>query len=445
MPGRRRGLDVDRRAALVDPDDPPPPAREDQVRVDGQRERHRQRAEQLTSGHEPVLGGGRERDVEREVVDEPLSGTTQDERSVARLRDEVMRRERPQERSQLGRGQPRERPRHAQRPPHLLRLRAAVLGDQRERLLDERRQVQRLRLGRLAPVLEQERDRRDRLDELRPEPVLEGARGGELGLGDVQPEDRRIARRAPAAPEALAQRGDRVRGADLPDAHDAADVDAELQRRRADRRDRALPVLEHPLDVVPQLPRQRSMVREELVRDALGVAAPAEEVGEGLDVGPAVGEDEVVRAAQGSEQVVRDGGQRAGVPRHVALQLEPELAAVVARLDAPDRRPVAGPQELAGPVEIAERGAQREPRDPAADDQLEAVQQALQLGAALRADERVQLVDDDVREAGEHVAQSGPAEDEQRLERLRRDEQDSLGPFEKRASCAPTTRRRATA
>ena len=83
------------------------------------------------------------------------------------------------------------------------------------------------------------------------------------------------------AADALQQRGDAVRRADLADEIDVADVDAELERRRGDER-LQLPGLQPRLGVEPLLLRQAAVMRgdgvlaealAQMPRDALGHAA----------------------------------------------------------------------------------------------------------------------------------------------------------------------------
>ena len=77
---------------------------------------------------------------------------------------------------------------------------------------------------------------------------------------------------------------------------------------------------------------------------------------------------------------------------------------------------LAGPQRVSGQAHVAQGGGEPDPGYPAAEREFHAVQQAAQLRAPLGAEERVQLVDHDVLQAGEQRADCRAAHDEQRLE-----------------------------
>ncbi len=108
------------------------------------------------------------------------------------------------------------------------------------------------RNGRLVPAPEEKVDHGHRLHQLSPQGVG-GRRGrGHLVLGDVDPQDSRIAA-ATGPPQPLAQGGDGRRSSDLHNAAHVADVDAHLECRGADRIGRLCGVLQSPFDELAQL------------------------------------------------------------------------------------------------------------------------------------------------------------------------------------------------
>src|SRR5262245_58079123 len=74
---------------------------------------------------------------------------------------------------------------------------------------------------------------------------------------------------------------------------------------------------------------------------------------------------------------------------------------------------------------VAEGRAQADPWDATPDQQFQTAQLRLQLPTSLGVDEGVKLVDDNVGQRSEHMLQFGPAADEQSLQRLWCNQQDS--------------------
>ena len=127
-----------------------------------------------------------------------------------------------------------------ERSPRLVREDGAVLRDHRENLLDERRQVERTRAGRLEPSLHEKSNHGNALDEVRPESVGRRRFGADLVLLDVDPKDG-CCSPASGTAEPLAHACHRGRRTDLPDAFNGSDIDAELEGCRRDDRGRPVP------------------------------------------------------------------------------------------------------------------------------------------------------------------------------------------------------------
>ncbi len=238
--------------------------------------------------------------------------------------------------------------------------------------------------------------------------------------GEVAPLGHARERVARAA-DALQERRDRARGADLQHEVHVADVDAQLERGRRDEsaeRSRLEPLL----GVEPALARQAPVVAGDRV-----LAQDLRELrGDPLGHLPRVHENE--RRAVLADQVrhpgvdllpllVRaDGGERRG--RDLDRQVE---RAEAARVHERALAPRAG-QEAADLVERLLRRREPDPLDLAAAERLEPLEREGEVAAALVAHERVDLVHDHRA----HVGQLGAAARarEQEVERLGRRDQD---------------------
>jgi hypothetical protein len=231
---------------------------------------------------------------------------------------------------------------------------------------------------------------------------------------------RRRAERVARAADALEQRRDRARRADLHDELDGADVDPELEGRgRDDAAD--LGALEPRLGRQPQRARQAAVVcgdpllaepRRELVREALDEAACVDE-----DDRRAVREDErrdpIVDLVELG--VRRDGAE--GLARDLDRELDVPPRAGVDD-DGPGARTDEEPRdELDRALRRREADAHRRARD----ERVEALEAQREVCAPLVADDRVDLVDDHGVDACEPFAR--PRRGQQDVERLgRRDE-----------------------
>ena len=334
------------------------------------------------------------------MVDDPLAFQAEDQLAVVRLGDEVGRAERPQELDERGPVHVPERTVRAQELVGRDRVDAAALRDGGEDLLDQRGQVQIAGLGRLVPVMrrQEEPDHRDGLDELGPQRGQRRGLGVLLVLAHVDTEDGGRVVRPSRAAQALAEGGDLGRDPHLGHGVDVADVDAELQGRRADQRGRSPWVLQPGLGFLAQLLGETPVVGHELVRDPLARAHAAQQVGELLHLRASVGEHEVVLATQDAEQLLAErddvagreilgvglgigggrpfraqGGLHTNQPPHDELQ----LAAVPLGHDADHGVAVAWPENLARAVEVAQGRRQRDARGPPADGRLQTTQQCL--------------------------------------------------------------------
>ena len=230
------------------------------------------------------------------------------------------------------------------------------------------------------------------------------------------------------AADALQPRGDARRRFDEHDQVDGAHVDAELERRGGhEARDPA--GLEVLLDLEPLLPRDRAVVREdellagelvESLREPLGEPAAVRE-----DDGRAVGPDQleqprVDRRPDARPHVAeRDGAAGLLVGREDLAEAghvldrddDLELEGLAAPgIDDLDLAPRPDPAEEAG--DGLERPLRRRQPDPLerrrvrGAELLQALQRQRQVGAALRAGDRVDLVEDHRLDAAEAVSRA---------------------------------------
>jgi hypothetical protein len=272
---------------------------------------------------------------------------------------------------------------------------------------------------------------RDRVEVAAPHAAHERRALDELVAGQREhPALRRAAEVVARAADALEQRGERARRADLHDQIDRADVDAELERRR---RDRALDlaVLELLLRGEPQRARHRAVVGDDVL-----LAEPLLERGGGpLDQAPRVGEHDrrAVLAHQRGDPVVDPPellvrGDRAELVVG-DLDREVEVAAVSGVDDVRHRAPRADEQPRDHRDRLLGR---RQPdagrRAPGAlrDEPVEPLERQREVRAALVARDRVDLVDDHRAQ----LAQAGAPADggEQDVERLGGGDQDVRRP-----------------
>ncbi len=185
-------------------------------------------------------------------------------------------------------------------------------------------------------------------------------------------------------------------------------------------------------------------MREELIRDPSVLADLPKEVSVRLNIAARIRKDEVVPTAQVLEQVLGDHSLRRGVriigvririvtgrqyrrarfPEDIPPKLHQDLGPVVClATDNGDRATATGPQELCRQTRIRQSGGQGHARHSPPERELDPVQQRLQLRAPFRADEGVQLIDDDIAQPVENGRNAGTLEHEQRFERLGRDQQ----------------------
>ncbi len=224
------------------------------------------------------------------------------------------------------------------------------------------------------------------------------------------------------AADALQERRDRARRADLADEVDRADVDAELERSGRDER-LEVARLQPLLDAQAALARQRAVVardhvlaepQREVVRDALGQRARVHE-----DQRRAVAGDQLGEPVVDVGELLLRRHRFEVARRHLDVQLEVALVAEVDHLARPVRADEEARDVLDRPLRRGEADAGRR---GAGRDVLEALERQREVAAAAVAGERVDLVDDH----GANVAQRLAAafRGEQQVERLRRGDQD---------------------
>ena len=187
------------------------------------------------------------------------------EEPVVHLRDEIECRELPQQADEHRSAHLMKRSAVAKERIGIGGRDAAVLRDQRQQLLHERRGIKGLAGRRFDPLLQHQVDHRNHFDEAGTNGVLRRRTIGDHLLLRVKTQHRRLAAASGAA-EALTQRGDRGWDADLRDAFHRADVDAHLQRTGADHGQRPIAAFQLLLDVEAQLAREAAVMREELLR-----------------------------------------------------------------------------------------------------------------------------------------------------------------------------------
>ena len=241
--------------------------------------------------------------------------------------------------------------------------------------------------------------------------------------------------RVTGPPDALAQHGDRSRRAELDHQLDVPDVDAELERGRGHHRpDRAR--LQPLLDRQARPFRQRPVVR----RDRALAEPLLEVVGDPLRHAPARHEDQRGPVLAQEHLDARVDIFPRGPRGHRRQRLLRNLDAHV------ERRPPPGVDQHAGPRRelrraraglderqvVSDQEARRlggrldgrrqpDPLQPAPAQRVEALERERQVSPALVADQRVDLVDDDLLAAGEDrpPARRG----QQQVQRLRRRDQ----------------------
>src|SRR3569833_1443024 len=121
---------------------------------------------------------------------------------------------------------------------------------------------------------------------------------------NVSAKDRRLSGSAPRAPQSLPQRSYRRRRPDLCRTLHRSNINTELECRRANRRRRPIPRLQGSFRVLPDLPRQTSMMRPKLIREPLVLATPSQQVREVLHLAAAIWKQQVVGPTQRLEQVI---------------------------------------------------------------------------------------------------------------------------------------------
>ena len=247
------------------------------------------------------------------------------------------------------------------------------------------------------------------------------------GLGE-QPALWRADHRVAGAADALQQRRDAPRRSELADQVDVPDVDAELERRR---RDDGLhvAVLEPALRVEPAFLRQAAMMRGDVLvaqpvretpRDALGHLARVDEDERGAVLENQRRQPVVVLLPHLARH---DGFKRR--PRHLERQVE------IAPVPLVDHRAVgraglvhvrASDEKARDLVHRALRRRQADPLQGLTGQRGEALQRQREMGAAPRADDGVNLVDDD----GPHRPQALAAalRRQQQVQRFRRRDED---------------------
>ena len=222
-----------------------------------------------------------------------------------------------------------------------------------------------------------------------------------------QPALRRAADRVARAPDALQERRDRARRAELADQIDLADIDAEFERGGRDQRlQRA--ALEPLLGVEPALLRQAAVMRRDLV-----VAEPLRQCARGA-LGHAAGVDEDQRRAVRLDQLgdavvdlLPDLARHHRFERR-GRQFEREIARpTMAGVDdrAFRRRPALRRRrrpESGRPLDRLLRRRQADALQPPAAQRIEPLERQREMRAALVRRDRVDLVDDDGARVRQH-------------------------------------------
>ncbi len=233
------------------------------------------------------------------------------------------------------------------------------------------------------------------------------------------------------APDALEERRDRARGADLDDEVHVADVDAELERRRGDEGPQGAG-LQPLLGVQPARLREASVVAghgvlaeqlRQLRRDALGHLARVDE----HERRPVLA-DELGHARVDLLPLLVRADRREGRGGH--LDAEVELAER-ARVDE-DAFPAGAHEKPADLVERLLRRRQADALDRPPGEGFEPFERQGEVASALVAHDRVDLVDDHGRDRAQHRAPALAAE--QDVERFRRRDEDVRRPADHRGA-----------
>ena len=224
------------------------------------------------------------------------------------------------------------------------------------------------------------------------------------------------------AADALQERRDAMRRAELADEIDVADIDTELERGRRDERAQ-LAGLELALGVEPMLLGETAVMRRhDVLAEALG-EVPRGALGEPTRID----EDErrLVGTDQLGEPIVDLGPDLVGHDRleRRARQLEREIA--LAHMTLVDDRAIGvGPtrQVLGHPIERLRRRGNADPNGASRAKGGEPLERKREMGAALVAGERMDLVDDDGAHRREHAPPR--CRGQQDIERFRRRDED---------------------
>ena len=265
----------------------------------------RKGAERAPTTYDPILLGRGERSVEAVVADDLLADFAEKQRALRGLLDYPVGTESAQELGKGARIDFAERPGLAERAPSVGRSDAAVLGDQREKLVDQSREMESAGVWSLTPLADEEANHSDRLDEALTQLILGCRARRDFGLAYIDAHDGGIAA-ASRPTEPLPHAGHRGRDPHLRNALHGADVDAHLERRRADSCRRAALVLQSRLCVLSQIASKAPVVGNELHRHTEFLTLSPQEISETFDGAPGVREDKVVRAPKRFEQVIPD-------------------------------------------------------------------------------------------------------------------------------------------
>lgn len=157
--------------------------------------------------------------------------------------------------------------RGAEKTERLSRLETAILRDGRQELLHERGVVRSVDSRRLKPVFQQKRDDGRGLHRIQSKPRFQSSLLVQGILDDMAAQDCRFTLSSSGTPQSLAEACNGRRRANLHYAFDRADIDAKLQRARANGSCRALTLLQRSLGFVADFLRQVAVMRPELLGD----------------------------------------------------------------------------------------------------------------------------------------------------------------------------------
>ena len=211
------------------------------------------------------------------------------------------------------------------------------------------------------------------------------------------------------------------------------DVDAQLEGGGAHRRGGKVLLLKALLEAPAKVRCKAAVVGEELVGDEIAAAEGGEGGGKLFGPGAAVGEEEVGIAPEEAVDVLNQfaGEARARPPvrpgRPVPPDLEQKLAALSLRGENPAGKGFLRAEGRRGLLHLPQGGAEGDPGDRPADEELYPPEEGLELASPLRAEEGVELVHDDVHQAGEGFAAPGGGVHEQGLQGFGGDEQNPPG------------------